>query len=165
MWEGELLCRWYINKDRNNISLLLSMRTISPYFPLIHTTCYADNFPLFFPLSGWEEDFTLVLYVLFATGWDEKVKKTVLNSLNRIWRGWPLRSRGKKYAGGMFFSPGENPWIAGCTRCGCEQQSISFYRHHSRMPMQIESLILYQYPPFKNRNIVHCKPQNFVTQS
>ena len=29
--------------------------------------------------------------------------------------------RGKKYAGGMFFSPGENPWIAERTRYGCEQ--------------------------------------------
>ena len=26
--------------------------------------------------------------------------------------------RGKKHAGGMFFSPGENPWPCECTRMG-----------------------------------------------
>ena len=45
----------------------LDKRLLLPIFT-IHTIFYAEKFPLFFPLSGWEEKFTLVLYVLFATG-------------------------------------------------------------------------------------------------
>ena len=40
-----------------------------------------------------------------------------------IRRGLPSHRDGKKYAGGMFFSPGENPLIAGRIQYGCGLQS------------------------------------------
>ena len=46
-----------------------------------------------------------------------------------IWRGRPLRSRGKKYAGGMFFRPGENPCTSDCILQECWRMCIIYWRN------------------------------------
>jgi hypothetical protein len=44
-----------------------------------------------------------------------------------------LAQQGKKVSGGHFFSPGENPLIAGRSPCGCGRRSIwlSFWEKNS----------------------------------
>lgn len=48
-----------------------------------------------------------------------------------IRRGRPHRRWGKKHAGGMFFSPGENPLISERIRYGCERKSIVSQQKHN----------------------------------
>ena len=75
--------------------------------------------------------------ILFGVG-RYKIASIVFNKYNKnaafgrlfywrrvgIRRGRPLRSRGKKHAGGMFFRPGENPYPHERIRYGCGHEDI-----------------------------------------